>query len=158
ISVSRISGTKLAPRPWILCGPGSPPLRIGDSAGSTAMICTPGLRALSTCPTPVMVPPVPMPATTMSTWPSVSFQISSAVVLRWISGLASLANCRARIPPRSAAISSDLGPAFLAHRLGHGEHDVVAAGRPDHGERDPRVARRGLDDRAARLELTGRLG
>jgi hypothetical protein len=32
-SVSRISGTKLAPMPWILCGPGWPPLRIGDSAG-----------------------------------------------------------------------------------------------------------------------------
>ena len=27
---------KLAPRPWIGCGPGWPPVRIGDSAGSTA--------------------------------------------------------------------------------------------------------------------------
>ncbi len=43
----------------------------------------------------------------MSTPPSVSFQISSAVVLRWISGLASLANWRARMDPsRSATISS----------------------------------------------------
>ncbi len=93
--------------PWILCGPGWPPLRIGDSAGSTAIIWTSGLRAFSTWPTPVMVPPVPMPATTMSTWPSVSFQISSAVVWRWISGLASLANWRARTAPgRSAATSS----------------------------------------------------
>ena len=31
--------------PWILCGPGWPPLRIGDSSGSTAMIWTLGLRA-----------------------------------------------------------------------------------------------------------------
>ena len=75
------------------------------------MIWTPGLRALSTWPTPVMVPPVPMPATTMSTSPSVSFQISSAVVLRWISGLASLANWRASTPPRSATISSALATA-----------------------------------------------
>ena len=42
--------------------------------------------------TPVIVPPVPMPATTMSTAPSVSFQISSAVVSRWTSGLATFAN------------------------------------------------------------------
>ena len=95
--------------PWILCGPGWPPLRIGDSAGSTAMICTPGLRDLSTWPTPVIVPPVPMPATKMSTWPSVSFQISSAVVLRWISGLASLANWRARTSPSLGADLLGLG-------------------------------------------------
>ncbi len=43
--------------------------------------------------TPVMVPPVPTPATRMSTLPSVSFQISSAVVLRWTSGLAGFSNC-----------------------------------------------------------------
>ncbi len=53
-----------------------------------------------------MVPPVPMPETTMSTAPSVSRQISSAVVRRWISGLAALANCRASTAPgRSATIS-----------------------------------------------------
>jgi hypothetical protein len=39
------------------------------------------LRFLITWPTPVMVPPVPMPETKMSTLPSVSFQISSAVVV-----------------------------------------------------------------------------
>ncbi len=46
-----------------------------------------------TSATPVMVPPVPTPATTKSTLPSVSRQISSAVVLRWISGFAGLENC-----------------------------------------------------------------
>ena len=59
----------------------------------TATIFTAGLRALSTSPTPVIVPPVPMPETTMSTLPSVSRQISSAVVLRWISGFAGFLNC-----------------------------------------------------------------
>ena len=54
---------------------------------------------------PVIVPPVPMPAMTMSTLPSVSFQISSAVVLRWIAGLASLANWRAE---DGAALLGDL--------------------------------------------------
>jgi hypothetical protein len=40
-----------------------------------------------------MVPPVPTAATTMSTLPSVSFQISSAVVLMWMAGFAGLLNC-----------------------------------------------------------------
>jgi hypothetical protein len=48
---------------------------------------------LSTSPTPVTVPPVPTPETKMSTWPSVSAQISSAVVLRWMAGLAGFSNC-----------------------------------------------------------------
>ena len=91
-SLSRISGTKFAPRPWILCGPGWPPDRIGDSAGSTAMTYTTGLRSLGTGQTPETVPPVPTPATTMSTLPSVSAQISSAVVRRCTSRLAGLAN------------------------------------------------------------------
>ena len=41
----------------------------------------------------MIVPPVPTPQTTMSTRPSVSCQISSAVVRRWISGLAGFLNC-----------------------------------------------------------------
>lgn len=86
--------------------PGAPPVRIADSSGSTAMIFTSGLRSLSTWPTPLMVPPVPMPATTASTVPSVSFQISSAVVRRWTSTLAGLSNWRTWTAPVSAAISS----------------------------------------------------
>ena len=45
-SRSRIAGTKPAPMPWILCGPGAPPDRTGESSGSTAIIRTLGLRAL----------------------------------------------------------------------------------------------------------------
>src|SRR6478609_4142477 len=48
--------------------------------------------------------------------------------------------------------------ALLAHRLRHRQHDLVAAGCADHGERDAGVAGRRLDDRAARLELAARLG
>ncbi|COW86865.1 Uncharacterised protein [Mycobacterium tuberculosis] len=40
-----------------------------------------------------MVPPVPTPATTMSTLPSVSRQTSSAVVTRWMAGFAGFSNC-----------------------------------------------------------------
>ena len=44
------------------------------------------------------------------------------------------------------------------HRRRHREDDAVAAGRADHRERDAGVAARGLDDRAAGLELAGCLG
>ena len=35
---SQLSGIKPAPMPWIICGPGGPPERTGDSAGSTIEI------------------------------------------------------------------------------------------------------------------------
>ena len=53
--------------PWILWGPGSPPERTGEAIGSTAIALKPGLRGLITSAMPVMVSPVPTPATTMST-------------------------------------------------------------------------------------------
>jgi hypothetical protein len=52
-----------------------------------------GLRGRMARVTPVIVPPVPTPATIMSMRPSVSRQISSPVVFSWISGLAGLSNC-----------------------------------------------------------------
>ena len=90
---SRTLGTNPGPIPWILCGPGSPPERTGEAAGSTASTWTSGRRSFRACPTPVMVPPVPTPQTIASTSPPVSRQISSAVVRRWTSGLAGLSNC-----------------------------------------------------------------
>ncbi len=71
-----------APIPCILCGECCPPDSTGLSSGSTATIRNEGLRGFSTCPTPVMVPPVPTPATKKSILPPGSFQISSAVVRR----------------------------------------------------------------------------
>ena len=56
-----------APSPWILCGPGFEPDSTAESFGSTATILNDGLRGLITWPTPVIVPPVPTPATRMST-------------------------------------------------------------------------------------------
>jgi hypothetical protein len=52
-----------------------------------------GFRGLMISPTPVIVPPVPTPPTKISICPSVSLQISSAVVSRWIFGLAGFLNC-----------------------------------------------------------------
>ncbi|MCY1545816.1 hypothetical protein D9M68_817760 [compost metagenome] len=40
-----------------------------------------------------MVPPVPTPATSTSTAPSVSLQISGPVVCSWMAGLAGFSNC-----------------------------------------------------------------
>ncbi|SUQ48816.1 hypothetical protein CNEONATC25_02719 [Clostridium neonatale] len=66
-----------------------------------------GFLAFNTSPLPVTVPPVPTPATKMSTFPSVSFQISSAVVFLCTSGLASFSNCCGIIAfPYSATNSS----------------------------------------------------
>ena len=63
VSWSSTSGMKLAPRPWILCGPALPSVSSGDAAGSTATSLTSALCFFSVRPAPVMVPPVPMPAT-----------------------------------------------------------------------------------------------
>ncbi len=159
--------------PWILCGPGWPPESTGKSSGSTATMRTPGLRAFSTWPTPVMVPPVPTPETTTSTPPAVSFQISSAVVRRWISGLAGFSNCCGMTAPGVAAtISLALAIApfmpcaagvrdqfgaqqgeHLApldrHQFGHHEDELIAARRGHEGERDAGVAGGRLDQKAA---------
>ena len=51
----RTSGTKPAPIPWILWGPGLPPERTGDAAGSTATVLKEGLRLLITSDTPVKI-------------------------------------------------------------------------------------------------------
>ncbi len=52
------------------------------------MTLTDGFFAFSTWPAPVIVPPVPMPETKISTEPSVSFQISLGCRLAVNSGLA----------------------------------------------------------------------
>lgn len=75
----------------------------GESLGSTAITWTPGFAALSAWPVPVTVPPVPTPATRMSTAPSVSRRISCAVVSRWIWGFAAFSNWRIQIAPGVSA-------------------------------------------------------
>ena len=51
-----------------------------DPSGSAPTIRTDGLRSFRYLATPLMVPPVPMPATKRSTAPSVCSQISGPVV------------------------------------------------------------------------------
>jgi hypothetical protein len=117
---------KPAPMPWILCGPGSPPDSTGEASGSTAIMRSDGLRAFSTWPTPVMVPPVPTPEMTISTAPAVSFQISSAVVARWMAGLAGFSNWLGLTAPGSRSSSSGHGDGALHALLGRGQHQLGA--------------------------------
>ena len=77
---SKVSGTKPAPIPWILWLPEGLPASTCDSAGSTAMPSTEGFCSFRYLAEPEMVPPVPTPATSTSTVPSVSRQISGPVV------------------------------------------------------------------------------
>ena len=173
---SRTSGTKPAPMPWILCGPLAPPESTGEAAGSTPTTRTDGRRALSTWPTPVIVPPVPTPATKMSTRPSVSAQISSAVVRRCTSGLAGLRNCCSITAPGVAATicsaramapampsgpggqhqlrpqQAHQAPPFDARRLRHGQDEPVALGGADEGQGDAGVAAGGLHQGRARQQ------
>ena len=93
IFVFKTSGTNPAPIPCILCGPDLPSDNTGESAGSTATILTFGFLDFKYSPTPVIVPPVPTPATNISTFPSVSSQISGPVVFLCTSGLAGFLNC-----------------------------------------------------------------
>ena len=83
---------KPGPMPGILCTPGWPPDRTGESAGSVAIIFRFGFFSFKYFPVPVMVPPVPVVQTSTSIFPSVSFQISSAVAL-WAFGLSGFSNC-----------------------------------------------------------------
>ena len=101
-----IAGMKPAPMPCSGCSPGPPPDSTGLASGSTATMRRPGRRGFSACAQPVMVPPVPTPEMIASTWPSVSYQISSAVVRRWIAGLAGLPNWFGITAPGVSASSS----------------------------------------------------
>ena len=86
-------GINPAPIPCILCIPGFSPERTAELSGSTATISILGLYDFSPSPTPLNVPPVPIPAMNTSTFPSVSCQISFAVVREWALGFAGFSNC-----------------------------------------------------------------
>ena len=88
-----VLGTNPAPIPWILCAPAFPVERTADVSGSTATIFTSAFLLFKYSPVPVIVPPVPTPATNASTSPSVSFQISGPVVFLCASGFAGFSNC-----------------------------------------------------------------
>ena len=103
---SSTSGTKPAPMPWMSCAPGRPPESTALSSGSTAIIASPGRRDLSAWAQPVRVPPVPTLEMITSTRPWVSRQISSAVVRRWMAGLAGFSNCCSMIASPSSATSA----------------------------------------------------
>lgn len=81
ISVFNVFGTNPAPIPCILCAPALPYESTGESSISNATIFISPFCFFKYSPTPLIVPPVPTPAIKMSTFPSVSFQISGPVVI-----------------------------------------------------------------------------
>ena len=116
--------------PWMACGPGWPPESTGEAAGSTAKIVMFLNFFLSTSPTPVIVPPVPTPATKASIFfAPMKFMISFAVVLRCTAGFAGLPNwsgLKYSLP--EATISSPFCNGAL-HALVRGrEHEFRAVG------------------------------
>ena len=81
--------------------------RTGEVSGSTATTFTSLFCDFKYCPTPVTVPPVPTPATKISTLPSVSAQISGPVVSKWACTFAGLVNWDGiKLPGISFASSS----------------------------------------------------
>ena len=180
--MSRFFGMKPAPMPWIGCGLGAPPEMTGECVGSTANTLSFGHAFFSTRAQPVMWPPVPTPVISASSPSGKSARISRAVVRTWTSMLAGLSNCcgiqapgvaaiellrlgdralhalRARREHERRAVREHQPPPLDRHAVRHHQHQLVALDRRDHREADAGVARRGLDDRAARLELAGRLG
>jgi len=69
-----------APIPDIPCLPGILPFKTCDSNGSTATICTSAFCSLKYLAHPVIVPPVPTPATKISNLPSRSSSICFPVI------------------------------------------------------------------------------
>ena len=61
-----IEGINPAPIPWILCAPGPLPARTCDFSGSTATTFSFFIFSFNFLETPVIVPPVPTPATKAS--------------------------------------------------------------------------------------------
>ena len=113
----------------------------------------------------MIVPPVPTPATKMSTLPSVSAQISGPVVALWTAGLAVLGLGDGALHALCAFGEHQLGAVGLhklaaldAHRLGHDDDDAIAPRRRDGGKTDAGVAGGGLDDDGIGLEQSPALG
>ena len=92
-SVSKMAGTKPAPMPWMGWGPFSPARRAPVGGGLDGHHLHRSLALLQHLADAGYGPAGPTPDTTMSTVPSVSAQISSAVVARWTAGLAGFSNC-----------------------------------------------------------------
>ena len=107
---SRIGGTNSSEIPWMRCLPTLHPAdSVGELAGSSGWIFTPGTDRFRKRPTPMTVPPVPTPAMNASGFSpcSRSCQRSSGpVVASCAAQLSSFENCRGRKAPFDPAHSS----------------------------------------------------
>src|SRR5437899_3270114 len=117
-----------------------PPLSTAERVGSTATMRTLGRRSFKYSPTPVMVPPVPTPATNASTFPSVAARISSAVL-----------DAARRI--ELLELREDLRPSWLAEALDPDDRSVARELRDVVGDRLSRLL--GLNFVHARSSFQG---
>jgi hypothetical protein len=100
--------------------------------------------------TPVMVPPVPVPETRMSTLPSVSFQISGPVVAEVNGGIGGVGELlRDEAVRRLGQNLLGLGDGAL-HAVGAGgQHDLRAKGQQQHAALQAHGLRQGEDQPVA---------
>ena len=182
MSVSRMAGTKPAPMPWIGWGPFWPPDRTGEAAGSTATTLTDGLRCFQH-----LADARDGSSGADSGDDDVDLAIGVAPDLLGGGGAVDrrvgrvLELLRDEVPqvtlgqflglgdgaghalgPRREDELGPVGPQqrppLLAHRLGHRESALVAAGGAHHRQRDPGVATGGLEDDRVRPDQPGLLG
>ena len=164
---SRLStgGTNPAPMPWMRWGPaGRPTARPSPRARRRRPAASGLQRSRRYSPTPVIVPPVPTPATSTSTRPSSARRSPGPVVRRCASGLAGLENWSGRKTSLAArhrargrdglphpahrlgdvdarAVEAQQALALAAHALGQRQHEVIALRRAHERQRDARCCR-----------------
>ena len=169
-SVRSTFGTKPAPIPWILCGPGAPPESTGESVGSTATARNAGFRALRASATPGdraagphaghdhvhaavgVVPDLDRGRLAVDLRVRRVLELPDDHRVRGSRCCSSSARAIAPFIPFAPSVSTTRAPERLEdlaaldrHRVGHGEDQPDAPGRADEGQRDPGVARGRLD-------------
>ena len=174
---------KLAPRPWIGCGPGLPPVRIGDERrlDREHLEVRPGrfqhFGAGGDVPAGAdagddrvdrRVGEIAQDflrgraAMNLDVGRIVELLRHPAVRVWSISSLGAIDRARHALflgrEVELRAVSEHQPAAFDAHAVGHDEDELVALHRRDHGEADAGVAGGRLDDRAAGFQLAGPLG
>ena len=172
---------KLAPMPWILCGPGAPPFRIAESFGSMATIWTSGLAFLqdladagdgsagADAGDEDVHLAVGVGPDFLGRGGAVDLRVGFVGellgpdgvlrvghdLLGLLHGAAHAFGARGQHDLRTERTQHDT--AFRGHGLGHGQDDLVAAGGTHHGQGDAGVAGGSFDDGSAGLERAGLL-
>ena len=173
---------KLAPMPWILCGPGAPPFRMAESFGSMATIWTSGLALLqdladagdgsagADAGDEDVHLAVGVGPDFLGRGGAVDLRVGLVGELLGPDGVLRVGHdflgllhgaahaLGARGQDDFGAEGAEHHAAFGGHGLRHGQDDLVAAGSAHHGQGDAGVAGGAFNDGAAGLEGTGLFG